>query len=444
MTYRKHTQSAWKLVLALAALAVLSGPTVVRACSTPVYAYAMNNWAPTPFGIFYFYRDKQADEDKKVNLKLVELDAERPASTNMIFQAVDVAKKEELDRVSEMVIKVWRSHDDGKTPIHLVLAPWGAELFAGRLDPATLEAMINSPARTRVAELLGEGNAAVLLLLAAPDTKANKKAEEVIGQVTAKAAAGGIYGLADQDAAAALAFLPGDSSKKGPDDEPDPAEARPTLKLATLTIKRDNPAEKWFVRLLTLIESDLHEYAKEPMVFTVFGRGRALEPYLGKGITPENLVDCMSFLGGACSCMVKDQNPGADILMQCDWDAVAEAMPMNEDPADDGRMAYREFTPGEPVADVSSGQKGSPGQEELAMENGPAKDGAKAEPAAKVSTPSEPGSPTTTSQPNAAAAGGLTKPAGSFASRQIWAYGLGLVVAALLVLGAGFVILRRH
>jgi hypothetical protein len=66
-------------------------------------------------------------------------------------------------------------------------------------------------------------------------------------------------------------------------------------------------------------ESDLAERT-EPMVFPVYGRGRALWGLIGPGITASNIRDSASFLVGACSCEVKEQNPGFDLLLAADWD----------------------------------------------------------------------------------------------------------------------------
>ena len=62
------------------------------------------------------------------------------------------------------------------------------------------------------------------------------------------------------------------------------------------------------------------------MIFAVFGRGRALPPFVGKGITRDNLLECVYFLTGTCSCTVKDQNPGMDLLFASDWWSVAEKL----------------------------------------------------------------------------------------------------------------------
>jgi hypothetical protein len=57
----------------------------------------------------------------------------------------------------------------------------------------------------------------------------------------------------------------------------------------------------------------------------VFGRGRALEPLIGRGIHPDNIMEVSSYLCGACSCEIKDQNPGIDLLLAANWDPVDNA-----------------------------------------------------------------------------------------------------------------------
>ncbi len=45
---------------------------------------------------------------------------------------------------------------------------------------------------------------------------------------------------------------------------------------------------------------------------------------LGKGINAETIQDAAKFLCGACSCLVKRLNPGVDLLMAADWDAILD------------------------------------------------------------------------------------------------------------------------
>ena len=102
-------------------------------------------------------------------------------------------------------------------------------------------------------------------------------------------------------------------------------------------------------------EPDLHDL-KEPMVFPLFGRGRALCALVGKGINKENLEEIGFFLAGPCSCTVKYQNPGVDMFFTVDWDAALmgeeSAIPDVRPPALAG---FSDFVPKE----VASGVDGA-------------------------------------------------------------------------------------
>ncbi len=71
-------------------------------------------------------------------------------------------------------------------------------------------------------------------------------------------------------------------------------------------------------------ERDLAGF-KEPLLFPVFGRGRALYALAGKGINRETLDEAATFLIGKCSCQVKELNPGVDLLLAADWDKLVKA-----------------------------------------------------------------------------------------------------------------------
>jgi hypothetical protein len=59
-----------------------------------------------------------------------------------------------------------------------------------------------------------------------------------------------------------------------------------------------------------------------PVVFPVFGRGRALGILAGETLTGENIRDVITFLLNPCSCQIKMANPGFDLLIQADWYAL--------------------------------------------------------------------------------------------------------------------------
>jgi hypothetical protein len=81
--------------------------------------------------------------------------------------------------------------------------------------------------------------------------------------------------------------------------------------------------------MLLSTEPDLAA-VREPIVFPIFGRGRALYALVGKGIRAETIEQAATFLIGKCSCQVKEQNPGTDLLLTADWKALAKASPLLE------------------------------------------------------------------------------------------------------------------
>jgi hypothetical protein len=95
--------------------------------------------------------------------------------------------------------------------------------------------------------------------------------------------------------------------------------ASPFGKIITVfELSRNSKEEADFTSLLLNVEDDLMGI-KEPMLFGVFGRFKALEPLLGKGITEENIGLMIDFLTAECSCLIKDDLPGTDILFTDKW-----------------------------------------------------------------------------------------------------------------------------
>ena len=90
-------------------------------------------------------------------------------------------------------------------------------------------------------------------------------------------------------------------------------------------VNRNSVEEKHLISMLLNVESDLKEI-NEPMLFGVFARFKALEPLLAKGITEENINLMIDFLTADCSCLIKDDLPGTDILFTDNWENPLPAM----------------------------------------------------------------------------------------------------------------------
>ena len=89
--------------------------------------------------------------------------------------------------------------------------------------------------------------------------------------------------------------------------------------ITVVELSRNSKEETHFVSMLLNVEDDLKPI-REPMLFGVFGRFKALEPLIGKGISEENITLMISYLTAECSCLIKDDLPGTDILFTDKWD----------------------------------------------------------------------------------------------------------------------------
>lgn len=95
--------------------------------------------------------------------------------------------------------------------------------------------------------------------------------------------------------------------------------------IPVMELDRNSLEEKHLVSMLLNVESDLKDY-NEPMVFGIFARFKALEPLLAKGISEENINLMIDFLTADCSCIIKDDMPGTDILFTNNWENPMPAM----------------------------------------------------------------------------------------------------------------------
>jgi hypothetical protein len=272
----------------------------------------MYRWTPAPYVVCYFHRAPIGEEQRRIQEAInAAAKAEKPA--NVAFVSVNLSEDKELSSVPPWVREVWLARKDQTSPAYLVFSPSGGLVYSGKWEVADLDAMVESPARKQLCKQLESGSAAVFVLLAGKDAQANQEAEKQLKEVVQAINSGEIelYTSPNYDMA----------QEEGQAKKP----RKPEHDVSYLKVSRNDPQEQWLVRSLLVVEDDL-KGLDEPMVFAAYGRGRVLPPYVGKGITRDNLADCVSFVTGACSCMVKEQNPGVDLPVRFDWEKAALAV----------------------------------------------------------------------------------------------------------------------
>jgi hypothetical protein len=243
--------------------------------------------------------------------KAIVTDLGQDGKAGEIFGNVRTLSVDLDGEVKEGLKEVWEKNKSETLPWVVVHYPWMTRIpvpmWTGPLGGELVTSLLDSPARRETARRLAKGDSAVWVLLEIGDKKkddeAFKKVTEELKKLEENLAPPEV---SEEDIAQGYMTL-----------DPDQLE----IKFSALRLSRKAPAEKMFVEMLLGTEPDLKEL-KEPMVFPIFGRGRALYALVGEGINEDNIAEAGFFLTGPCSCTVKGQNPGTDMLLSVDWDTL--------------------------------------------------------------------------------------------------------------------------
>jgi len=273
---------------------LLAGISAARACNVPVFRYALEHWRPDAYRLVVFYRGALSETEQQLS------DERDAAKLNLTVRTVDVNEVgNDADRA------LLASLGDASLPRAVLQYPPHLRnetpVWSGLLTNDEFSALLDSPARRELVKRLIEGQTAVWLML---DT----------GQAVQDDAAAA---LLEEQLQTLRTTLKLPELTDSPDDI---LRGSPPLRISfsLLRVRRDDPAEQPLIAMLLGSEPDLKDL-DEPLVFPVFSRGRSLFGLAGPGISAENIRGTAAFLTGACSCQVKEQNPGFDLLIAADW-----------------------------------------------------------------------------------------------------------------------------
>lgn len=265
---------AARLPAGLALLLLAASP--VSACTIPVFRYALDRWHADSFRL-------EIPEAQLARLDPLLRPLRDNRNVNLRVLPVPDATESRLLSPANREQPVW----------------------AGNLDAQRLKALTTSPARLEILKRLVAGESAVWVLVNGGNRTADDAAAERITRRLKYLAS--IAALPAQDP-----FDP--ESRLGPG---------PKLRVA-FSLLRVNPgdaAETHFIAMLTGPKTAELTTGKTPFIAPVFGRGRVLGTWPVGEVMDEDVDDLCLFLLGACSCQVKQQNPGWDLLMTADWDS---------------------------------------------------------------------------------------------------------------------------
>lgn len=286
----------------LAGLLMLMGWEQAQACNVPVFRYALERWTPDPYEVVIVHEGPLTAQEKKVVDSLQSyLEDPRGCPTNASLTVIDLSKE-----VEERWEKVIAGRKFASFPWMIVRFPQSADLktslHEGPLDAALLQQLFDSPTRRTLAQRLLQGQTAVWLMI---DSGQKEQDEAKAALIT-----GEMKKLEQNLKLPELTESPKDKVR---------SDLALKIDFSLLRVSRQDEKEKALVRILLGMEEDLPTRT-EPIVFPVFGRGLALWAIVGKGINEDNIERAARFLVGPCSCEVKSQNPGVDLLMTAAWE----------------------------------------------------------------------------------------------------------------------------
>src|SRR6056297_327420 len=296
------------------------GISVATACNIPVFRYALERWKPDSWVLIVFHDQQFSAEQEQVIQRLRDRSDPEESSANIDLHVVDVVADADDPRIS-----LWQqireradadqasagtSDSERQTaglPHVLVRTKLGRgqwiNHWRGPLTKDLTKQILDSPVRVELRDRLLKGDSIVWLMLRSTDETRNEAVRRRI---------------ADRSTALAKTIqLPEGIGLPGSELY---AEVPLVLKFSLLEIDPADPKEAFLVGLLSGFDPQAHA-AGDPLLVPVFGRGRALEVIPATTLSDPLIDDLTMYLSAACSCQVKEQNPGFDLLIHADWES---------------------------------------------------------------------------------------------------------------------------
>lgn len=295
-------------IVSLALLVLLAGINVAIACTVPVYRFALERWPADPYEVYVYHEGELTSEQRSLLEPLAKADRSEGTGGNVRLHLVDIQGPELNGPIKE----VWERQESPQTPWLVArsprTAPHVATVFSAAFTEDRVDTLLNSPARQTIAERILAGQSTVWVLLKSGDQENDQQALETLTSRLEK--------LTEE------LQIPEQSPDVIATADPNAPELR--VDFSIVEVDRDDPREEAFVNMLMETEADLRDFEDQPLAFPVCGRGRTIYGLVGAGINDGTIREACEFLIGPCSCQVKEQNPGVDLLMNIQWGELVE------------------------------------------------------------------------------------------------------------------------
>jgi len=319
-------QSSFRIQLVLLGVVFCAVSYAAHGCNVPAFRYALERWPADLYQVVVYYDTAPAGEEFRLLRKNA---AGQGGLANYSLRTVDVRTPEGKALAAGRKIAAY-PWVEILYPIHSQVQ---GVVWSGSLSPGRAKKIFESRSRSALAEKLLGGDVAVWILVRSGQEARDRRALNSLRTALEKASA--------------TLRIP----EIGTDQNGDPVVVSDfktyPVHFALMEIARDDRDDELLVNGLLKSEPDLQHF-DEPMAFPVFGRGRALYALVGDGIQEANILEACRSLMNWCSCEIKAQNPGTDLLVAADWSRPYGGK-MVEDP-DLPLTGLSSFVPDKPAA----------------------------------------------------------------------------------------------
>ena len=302
MKLQLNTTSVRRTVTLSCFVSVILSATVLLACQVPVFRFALERWNPDPYRIQVLVSGSLNDDQRQLLDAFQDKHVRRCAQMSII----DVTK------TTEPTVKaLWKQHPNNGQPLLAAFYPESSSTPENQpasvmsLTKDGVSQLVMSPAREDVIRRLSAGQSAVWVLVRSGQKDKDTEALKTLEAQLAKDAE--------------WLKLPSPEELEVKPSVLEDAKIPLQIQFSVVEVDRDDAQEQFLIDCLLNSEEDLRDY-DEPLAFPVFGRGRVLYALVGQGISSDTIRAASSFIAGPCSCQVKSQNPGFDLILPHDWE----------------------------------------------------------------------------------------------------------------------------
>ena len=288
----------------------------------PVFRYALERWQADDYHAVIIHQGV-LDEEQKKALKIIDESASPLFDTgaNLSLHKVDLSSVSSVEPRWQSETSTFKPDDPPRIALYYPSSTGIEEpLWTGDLTIANAKAIIDSPLRQKIKDELLSGTSNVWLLVQSGNESLDQEAEQRLRKFLEQASKETKLpdGIIPLEKAHQLRSGP----DEGPIDMDDVLRSSVPLKIhfSTIAVSRNDPAEEIFISMLWKHSPRMRSVTDQPIAIPIFGRGRVLEGMIGQDLTLEHTLGASSYLCSACSCQVKEENPGLDMLMAVKWD----------------------------------------------------------------------------------------------------------------------------